>query len=135
MFASARQMETWAHGQEIYDLVRVERNHTDRIKNIAHRGVRTYRWTFENRGEPIPGSEPYVRLTSPSGAIWEWNAPSEDNRVEGKAVEFCQVVTQVRNVADTGLVVAGKPATRWMAIAQCVAGPPENPPAPGERAW
>jgi len=78
---------------------------------------------------------PYVRLTAPSGAIWEWNAPSEDNRVEGKAVEFCQVVTQVRNVADTGLVVAGGAARRWMAIAQCFAGPPENPPRPGERAW
>jgi hypothetical protein len=27
----------------------------------------------------------------------------------------------------------GEPARRWMAFAQCFAGPPENPPAPGAR--
>ena len=56
-----------------------------------------------------------------------------NNCVEGRAVEFCQVVTQTRNVADTTLRVVGEPARRWMAIAQCFAGPPENPPAPGAR--
>ena len=76
---------------------------------------------------------PYVRLSGPEGAIWEWNEPSADNRVEGDALEFCQVVTQTRNAADTALVVVGAPARAWMAIAQCFAGPPEEPPAPGLR--
>lgn len=134
-FASARQMETWAHGQDIYDLVQVRRTPTDRIKNIAVLGVNTFAWTFMNRGLEIPREVPYVRLTAPSAAIWEWNQPSEENRVEGLAVEFCHVVTQGRNVADTGLRVVGDPATRWMAIAQCFAGPPEDPPRPGQRAW
>jgi hypothetical protein len=53
--------------------------------------------------------------------------------VEGSASEFCQVVTQVRNVADTRLRVSGETARRWMAIAQCFAGGPETPPAPGTR--
>jgi len=35
MFTTARYMETWAHSQEVYDLVGVERSYTDRIKNIA----------------------------------------------------------------------------------------------------
>ena len=56
-----------------------------------------------------------------------------DQLIEGSATEFCQVVTQVRNIADTRLKVAGEAATRWMAIAQCFAGPPETPPAPGSR--
>ena len=55
------------------------------------------------------------------------------NRIEGQASEFCQVVTQVRNIADTSLRVTGDPATRWMAIAQCFAGPPVDPPAKGVR--
>jgi len=41
MFTTARQMETWAHGQEIYDLLGVPREYTDRLKNIAVIGVVT----------------------------------------------------------------------------------------------
>jgi len=133
MFTTARQMETWAHGQDIYDLLKRPRNNTDRIRNIAVIGVRTYGWTFANRKLDPPGPEPYVRLTAPSGETWEFNEPSADNYVEGSAVEFCHVVTQGRNIADVNLTVVGEPATRWMAIAQCFAGPPENPPAPGSR--
>lgn len=76
-----------------------------------------------------------MRLTAPSGGIWEWNAPNERNRVEGSAVEFCHVVTQGRNIADTNLDVTGETTSRWMAMAQCFAGSPEEPPAPGQRSW
>lgn len=133
MFATARQMEVWAHGQEVYDVLGLDRAPTERLRNIATIGVRTFGWTFVNRGLAMPPEAPHVRLMGPSGAIWEWNPPSSGTRVEGAALEFCQVVAQVRNVADTGLVVTGDTARRWMAIAQCFAGPPETPPAPGTR--
>ena len=134
MFATARQMEVWAHGQEIHDVLGRNRSPKDRIKNIAVIGVKTYGWTFANRGLEPPGEPPHVRLTAPSGEIWEWNEPSQTDTVEGSAVEFCQVVTQVRNIADTQLTTSGEAARRWMEIAQCFAGPPETPPAPGTRA-
>ena len=130
---TARLMETWAHGQAVYDLLGVERVDTDRIRNIAVLGVNTFGWTFTTHGQPLPAVVPHVRLTAPSGAVWTWNEPSESELVEGSATEFCQVVTQVRNVADTRLKVAGDAARRWMSIAQCFAGPPEVPPAPGAR--
>ena len=133
MFATARQMETWAHGQAIYDLMGATREPTNRLRNIAEIGVRTYGWTFANRKQPTPGPAPYVRLTAPGGAIWEWNEPSGDNTVQGDAEAFCQVVTQVRNVADTSLTVIGTAAREWMRLAQCFAGPPEDPPSPGSR--
>lgn len=133
MFATARQMETWAHGQDIYDLLGRPRVYTDRLKNIAVLGIKTFGWTFVNRGLEVPPEIPYVRLTAPSGGIWEWNDPGQENRVEGLASEFCHVVTQGRNVADTRLEVAGDTARRWMAIAQCFAGGPEDPPPPGQR--
>jgi uncharacterized protein (TIGR03084 family) len=133
MFTTARQMETWAHGQAIYDLLGETRMPTDRLRNIAEIGVRTYGWTFANRQRPVPGPAPYVRLIAPSGGIWEWNEPTPDNAVEGTALDFCQVVTQVRNVADTGLKASGEPAFIWMSLAQCFAGQPEDPPAPGAR--
>ena len=85
------------------------------------------------RLEP-PGPPPYVRLVAPSGAIWEWNEPERDARAcAATPLDFCQVVAQTRNVADTKLEVVGPVATRWMSIAQCFAGPPVDPPKPGER--
>lgn len=129
----ARQMETWAHGQAIFDILGLEREDKDRIRNICHLGVTTYSWTFRNRGEEPPQPKPYVRLTAPSGALWEWNEPQNDNVVSGSAVEFAQVVTQTRNIEDTTLKTIGDNATQWMTIAQCFAGPPETPPAKGVR--
>ncbi len=129
----ARQMECWAHGQEVFDILGAERPEGDRIRNIAELGVRTYGWTFRNRGEEPPQPKPFVQLTAPSGVQWEWNERQADNFVKGSAVEFSQVVTQTRNVADTHLDVCGENATRWMATAQCFAGAPEDPPAKGAR--
>ncbi len=133
MFTTARYMETWAHGQEVYDLKKVERPTTDRIKNIATIGVKTYGWTFVNRKQEVPGDPPYIRLTAPSGAIWEWGEVNDDARIEGAAIDFCRVVTQTRNIADTDLAVVGDVANQWMAIAQCFAGPAIDPPKPGTR--
>jgi len=133
MFTTARQMETWAHGQAIYDLLDRTRAPTNRLRNIVEIGVRTYGWTFANRRRDVPGPVPHVRLTGPSGAIWRWNDPTPENAVEGDALAFCQVVAQTRNIADTALRVTGEPARIWMSLAQCFAGPPEDPPAPGLR--
>jgi uncharacterized protein (TIGR03084 family) len=130
---TARLMETWAHGQAVYDLLGQPRADTDRIKNVVVIGINTFGWTFTNRGLPVPPKMPFVRLTGPSRAVWEWGDSDTTNMIEGRAVEFCQVVTQTRNIADTQLHVVGETARSWMAIAQCFAGPPENPPAPGTR--
>jgi len=132
-FMSARQMETWAHGQAVYDLLGLERVEHDRLRNIAVMGVNTYGWTFKVHRRDEPADKPYVRLTSPSRATWEWNDAAAASRIEGSAVDFCRVVTQTRNVRDTPLLVVGESARQWMEIAQCFAGPPETPPAPGTR--
>jgi uncharacterized protein (TIGR03084 family) len=130
---SARQMETWAHGQAIFDALGATRAEGDRLRNIAVMGVNTFGWTFVNRKLEVPAVKPYVRLDSPAGAVWEWNSAAQEDRVAGSAVDFCAVVTQTRNIADTRLRVDGQVARQWMSIAQCFAGPPENPPAPGTR--
>lgn len=130
---SARLMETWAHGQEVHDHLGVQRIDTDRIRNIAQLGVNTFGWTFRNRGMEPPGATPRVALLAPSGAIWEWNGDNATDCIQGSASEFCQVVTQTRNIGDTGLRVSGAVAGQWMAIAQCFAGRPEQPPAIGTR--
>lgn len=130
---TARLMETWAHGQEVYDVRGVVRQNADRIRNIVVLGVNTYGWTFSVRGETPPQPMPCLKLTAPSGEVWTFGEPSKTECIEGAAEEFCQVVTQVRNIADTTLEVIGVNAANWMSKAQCFAGPPETPPAPGAR--
>ena len=130
---SARLMETWAHGLEVYDFCDAERVDTDRIRAIAVLGVNTYGWTFKVNGREAPEPMPYVSLAAPSGSIWPFGEESASERIEGPASHFCQVVTQTRNIADVPLVTSGETAARWMEIAQCFAGPPEAPPPPGTR--
>ena len=107
-------METWAHGQAIFDALGIDRVEHDRLRNIAVMGVNTFDWTFKVNRRDVPAVKPYVRLTSPSGALWEWNDPATVERVEGSAVEFCRVVTQTRNLADTNLAVTGGIARQWL---------------------
>ena len=81
---TARLMETWAHSQAIYDLLGQTRTNTDRIKNIVIMGVNTFGWTFANRKLAVPTDVPYLRLSAPSGEIWEWNQPDQANRDRGQ---------------------------------------------------
>ncbi|MCL6285480.1 TIGR03084 family metal-binding protein [Ruegeria sp. 2012CJ41-6] len=129
---TARQMETWAHGQEVFDALGQQRVEQDRIRNIVMLGVNTFGWSFRVHGREMPAQMPQLRLTAPSGAEWRFGEDPE-NTITGAAFEFAQVVAQTRNVADTGLAVSGPVAAKWMAIAQCFAGGPEIPPAPGQR--
>ncbi|MBL0925368.1 MAG: TIGR03084 family protein [Sphingomonadaceae bacterium] len=128
---TARLMETWAHAQAIYDILGVVRVDHDRIGNIVRLGVNTWDWTWKNRRMEPPGPMPRLKLEAPSGIIWEYG--TGEDLIEGSASEFCQVVTQCRNIADTSLKVEGDIARQWMAAAQCFAGPPEDPPPPGSR--
>jgi len=129
----ARQMEHWAHAQAIFDVLGKVRLNQDRLKNVAHIGVTTFSWSFRVRGKTPPTPKPYVKLTAPSGEIWTWNNPQSENRIEGSATEFSQVVTQCRHIDDTQLITKGEIAAEWMANAQCFAGGAETPPKAGTR--
>ena len=130
---SARQMETWSHAQAIYDVLGKQRVDTDRIRNIVILGINTFGWSFQVRGEAVPEAKPYLELLAPSGEVWGFNEPSEENLVRGAATDFAQVVTQTRNIADTTLELVGDVAQTWMSNAQCFAGGPVKPPAQGQR--
>ncbi|WP_127521551.1 TIGR03084 family metal-binding protein [Mesorhizobium sp. Z1-4] len=130
---TARQMETWAHGQEIFDLMGLERAEADRVRNIVFLGVNTFGFAFKLNGLAVPEQVPRLILTAPSGAVWNFGNDQSPDSIEGSAVEFAQVQTQTRNIKDTALKVSGPVAEKWMEIAQCFAGAPEPPPAPGTR--
>src|SRR4051794_13674724 len=51
---TARLMETWAHGQDVVDAIGATRQPTDRLRHIAHLGVRTLGWSFRVHGQLEP---------------------------------------------------------------------------------
>ena len=132
-FATARLMETWAHGQDVWDVLARRRVATARLKHIAHIGVTTFGWSFVNRQRPVPAQAPRVELQAPDGSTWTWGDAASGQFVRGDASEFCLVVTQRRNVLDTALQASDGAAREWLSIAQCFAGPPADPPAPEAR--
>lgn len=119
----ARLMETWAHGTDVADALGTSLPVTDRLFHVADLGVRTFSWSFTNRGLGIPEQRVRVALRGPSGTTRIWN-DEENSSITGPVEDFCLVVVQRRNVADTHLVMEGGLARHWMEIAQVFAGPP-----------
>lgn len=126
--ATARLMETWAHGQDVADALGVTRTPTERLHDICHLGVRTRDWAYILNGRQVPAGEFRIVLTAPDGEVWAWGpegAEADAGSVTGSAEDFCLVVTQRRDVADTDLRATGEAAT-WLTFAQAFAGAPKG---------
>jgi uncharacterized protein (TIGR03084 family) len=122
--ATARLMETWAHGLDVADALGVQRRATERLRSIAHLGVRTrdYAYSVHNLA---PLAEPFlVELRGPGGDTWSWGPPDAAQRVTGSAEDFCFLVTQRRALSTLDITAVGEDAQRWLEIAQAFAGPP-----------
>jgi uncharacterized protein (TIGR03084 family) len=135
-FTTARLMETWAHGQDVVDGLALPidaRPVTDRLRHIAFLGCATRGWSYTVRGLTQPDAPVRVELALPSGETFTNGDEHAADSVRGGVLDFCLVVTQRRNVADTALSIAGAAAEEWMSIAQCFAGGPTLPPSPATR--
>jgi uncharacterized protein (TIGR03084 family) len=122
--ATARLMETWAHGLDIADALGVQRAPTERLRSIAHLGVRTRDYAFVVN-ELTPPAEPFlVELRAPGGNTWSWGPADAAQRVTGAAEDFCFLVTQRRPLSALDLAAHGPDAQHWLEIAQAFAGPP-----------
>jgi uncharacterized protein (TIGR03084 family) len=111
-FATARIMETWAHTQDVYDALRLERVNASSLRHVAHLGVATFAWSFQIRQLPPPDIKPFVDLVGPSGERWVWGDPNAEEIVQGSADEFCLVVTQ-RRIDASEQHHPFIPDTRW----------------------
>ncbi|MFE6285718.1 TIGR03084 family metal-binding protein [Streptomyces sp. NPDC057877] len=128
--ATARLMETWAHGLDIADALGVAPAPTDRLRHIARLGFRTRDFAHTVHGLPAPADPFRVELTSPSGEPWTYGPEDAPQRVTGPALDFCLLVTQRAHRADLALRAEGPDADRWLDIAQAFAGPPGEGRAP-----
>ncbi|WP_433654620.1 TIGR03084 family metal-binding protein [Nocardia sp. CA-128927] len=113
-----RLMETWAHGQDIFDAVGVAHRPTSRLRHVASLGVKGRELSFYTAQLPTP-TEPFlVELTGPDGETWAWGPADAAQRVQGSAVDFCLRVTQRRSLAQTDLTAVGEDAQQWLEIAR-----------------
>lgn len=140
--ATARLMETWAHGEDVADALGVRRTPTSRLRHVAHLGFRTLGHSFAAHGRAVPTTPVRVELTGPASARSELASPAVESeagtdgdtwvfgpadaadRVTGPALDFCLLVTQRRHRADLALVATGPVADEWLDVAQAFAGPP-----------
>jgi uncharacterized protein (TIGR03084 family) len=122
--ATARLMETWAHGQDVADTLGRRRGYVPRLRHIAHLGHRTLGHSFAMHGYPVPEAAVRLELSTPDGALWTFGPDEATDRVVGPALDFCLLVTQRRHPADLALQANGPVAEEWMQVAQAFAGPP-----------
>src|SRR4051812_49320515 len=122
--ATARFMETWAHSLDVAEALGVSPAPTDRIRHVAHLGVRTRNYAYSVHGLEPPTDEFRIELRAPSGEVWEWGPVEAEQSVRGSAYDFCLRVTQRRHRDDLDLVATGPDANQWLDIAQAFAGPP-----------
>lgn len=128
--ATARLMETWAHGHDVAEALRIAVPRTDRAKHVCHIGVRTFAFTHQMRGEEPPAVEPRVELTGPSGELWTWGPEDSEERVTGDGWDFALLATRRRHRSDVDVTATGPAADHWLDIVQAFAGLPGNDPLP-----
>ncbi|GGM59888.1 TIGR03084 family protein [Micromonospora sonchi] len=122
--ATARIMETWAHGEDVAEALGVTRPVTDRLRHIAYLGFRTVGHSFAAHGRAVPTAPVRVELVAPTGVTWSFGPANAADRVTGPALDFCLLVTRRRHRADLALVATGPVADGWLDVAQAFAGPP-----------
>ncbi|QNE19961.1 TIGR03084 family protein [Kribbella qitaiheensis] len=122
--ATARLMETWAHGQDVADALGVQRQPTSRLKHVAHLAVRTRNFAYLLNDRPPPPEEFHVELRGPDGDRWSWGPEDAEQRVSGAALDFCLLATQRRHRDDLDVQAVGAAADEWLGIIQAFAGMP-----------
>jgi uncharacterized protein (TIGR03084 family) len=121
--ATARLMETWAHGLDVYDGLGLTAPRTDAVRHVSHLGVRTLGYSFANNGLEPPAEEIQVTLVLPSDEVVTFGPDEAPQTVTGSAWDFARLVTQRVHRDDTDLVATGADAEQWLRIAQAFAGP------------
>ena len=123
--ATARIMETWAHGQDIVDGLGLARQPTARLRHVAHIGVRTVGFAFMVHNLPVPAEPFRVELTGPNGAAWTWGRARGDepgHRTRPRLLPSGHPTPSPRRPATSSSSV--NRLRQWATIAQAFAGLP-----------
>lgn len=108
-FATARLMETWAHGLDCFTTAGVAPVDTDRLRHVAHLGFRALPYAFRSQGvtPPAPLSDLRLELVAPSGETWTYGDESAPQSITGTASQWCRVATRRMPAEDADLLAEG----------------------------
>lgn len=123
-FATARLMETWAHGLDCFDALGRKPLDTDRLRHIALLACLARPWAYTVHGLQVPQTSLRVELTLPSGKLWTWGPEESEERIIGSAGDFCRVAVRRLHYLDSDLKAFGEEARRFLEIAVAYAGSP-----------
>lgn len=126
--ATARLMETWAHGRDVAAALDIEAPRDDRARHIAHLATRTRDYAYQLRGEDPPAEAFRVELTGPRGDTWAWGPQDADQSVRGAGYDFALLAVRRLHRDDAGVWTSGEDAEHWLGIIQAFAGQPGNDP-------
>lgn len=123
-FATARLMETWAHGLDCYDATGITPVDTDRLRHVAFLAYKAMPYAYDTNNLAAPTRPIRFELTLPSGVPWTMGPEDAGDIISGEAGEFCRVAVRRRHWKDTQLSITGDAARQYVEIAQTYAGPP-----------
>ena len=95
-FATARLMESWAHGLDCRAAVGAQATDTARIWHVCRLGYRALPYAFRRAGREMPGSldELAIKMTGPSGDLWTFGVEDAGSAITGSAGEWARVAVQ-----------------------------------------
>ncbi|MFQ5947936.1 MAG: maleylpyruvate isomerase family mycothiol-dependent enzyme [Acidimicrobiia bacterium] len=117
-FATARLMETWAHGLDIHHALGEEAEDTPRLRHVAWLSWWALPHAFRNAGEEYV--EPVrLELVGPNYAKWVFGPEDTDQVIRGVAGEWCRVTVQRLSFEDaTTLKAEGEVAESALRVAR-----------------
>ena len=116
-FATARLMETWAHGLDVHHAFDDEPEDTDRIRHVCWLGWRALPYAFRHAGEDY---ERPVRLEliGPHYQKWVFGPDGTDQAIRGNAGDWARVAVQRRDANETSLSAEGETAKTALRVAR-----------------
>jgi uncharacterized protein (TIGR03084 family) len=123
-FATARLMETWAHGLDCFAAVGARPVDTNRIRHVCHLGYRALPYAFRRAKVDMPAPLEHLRLelAGPNGDTWEIGPASAPEVIRGPAGEWARVAVQRMSAQGaTGLTSHGSLAQAALGVARAFA--------------
>lgn len=115
--ATTRLAEYWIHTGDVFPAGQLV---DDRLWHIARLAWRTLPYAFSRAGAALSGSVE-LRLTSPAGDEWAFEAEGATTTVTGPALDWCLLAARRKGPSETGLVASGPDADSVLDLARTYA--------------
>ncbi|MBV8950257.1 MAG: maleylpyruvate isomerase family mycothiol-dependent enzyme [Actinobacteria bacterium] len=118
-FATARLMETWAHGLDVRTALGRPARDTNRLRHVAWISLRALPYAFTVAGRPVPEAPIRAEVTLPDGSAWTFGPPDAPARITGPAAQLCRLFVQrIRRADSTELRAEGDAADAALDVAR-----------------